>query len=149
MKITEARWMRASLTKGGSMFANNRFSVGFSGFGRRLLASEAGKLSMVVLLFAGIGHATPVANLSGIPVHGSPPVVLHSALMSTDQSPALTFEPGNPQLRTWTLGEPATAGCVFSGSCSSEVEVAEPQSLLLMGTGLLSMAGLIRRKLLR
>jgi hypothetical protein len=38
---------------------------------------------------------------------------------------------------------------VFSSNCSSTIKVIEPQSLVLVGSGLLSMAGLIRRRLLR
>lgn len=39
--------------------------------------------------------------------------------------------------------------CIFSSDCYTTVEVPEPQSLALVGSGLLSMAGLIRRRLLR
>lgn len=39
--------------------------------------------------------------------------------------------------------------CILASDCATTVQVPEPQSLVLVGTGLLSMAGLIRRKMLR
>ncbi len=37
----------------------------------------------------------------------------------------------------------------FGSDSSQKVHIPEPQSLVMVGTGLLSMAGLIRRRLLR
>ncbi len=50
---------------------------------------------------------------------------------------------------SWTFAPSANPDCISSKDCSSAVEIPEAQSLLLVGTGLLSMAGMMRRKLLR
>jgi PEP-CTERM motif len=41
------------------------------------------------------------------------------------------------------------SGCGFAGVCYSTIRAPEPQSLFLMGSGLIAMASLIRRRLVR
>jgi hypothetical protein len=53
-----------------------------------------------------------------------------------------------PPLNTGTSVRASIAACNFSADRSTTVDIPEPQSLVLVGTGLSSMAGLIRRRLL-
>jgi hypothetical protein len=40
-----------------------------------------------------------------------------------------------------------TSGCIFANDCQNPVDIPEPQSLALVGAGLMSMANVIRRRL--
>jgi hypothetical protein len=108
----------------------------------------------VFLLFGGMAYATPVGDL-GI---NDPPDVLPLVRPADSQlstRSGLSFATGDtksaPRLIVGFIApaEPSPDDCVFSSNCSSTIKVIEPQSLVLVGSGLLSMAGLIRRRLLR
>lgn len=105
------------------------------------------------LLLAGTAYATPITDLGSNDLPNPLPLTRHidSQLSMSDRSFAVAGATSAPRLITNFIAsaEPSSDECVFSRNCSSTVKVPEPQSLVLLGSGLLSMAGLIRRKLVR
>jgi len=107
-----------------------------------------------LLLCASIAHATPISGLEDKNPGNSP--VLASAATTQDDARATTnLAAGDAVLmshRDLSVDdptEPSSDTCGFSSNCYSKMKVPEPQSLVLVGSGLLSMAGLIRRRLIR
>ena len=107
----------------------------------------------VVLLLGGMAYATPIADLGSNDSPGALPSVrpVDSQLSTRGELSFATGDAAPAPRLSLSFTAPAEASsddCVFSSNCSSTIKVAEPQSLVLVGSGLLSMAGLIRRKLL-
>jgi hypothetical protein len=117
----------------------------------RLLAWQCARLLLTFSVLGAAAYATPIVSLNDMGTQGSKTAAKTSALQSS--------APASPVLAkstAFSLGhfeEASSAsvpdGCVFSGGCSSTLKVPEPQSLVLVGSGLLSMAELIRRRLIR
>jgi|HubBroStandDraft_4_1064222.scaffolds.fasta_scaffold47086_3 hypothetical protein len=117
----------------------------------RFLGKGAARLSLTFLLLSGIIYATPITSAAESQLQkGKQPASRGFALEITKAIEPVTAEATPaPLLDTGTYAQASLAACNFSRDCSSTVEVPEPQSLIMVGTGLLSMAGLIRRRLLR
>jgi hypothetical protein len=106
-------------------------------------------LSLGVLLLSGILHATPITSVGESQLQNSKQldsyrVVLIKKKEALDSAANTVLA---PRLNVRTSWKAVTAGCIVASNCSNPVEVPEPQSLVLVGTGLLAMAGVIRRRL--
>jgi len=101
-----------------------------------------------LLLLGGILYATPISSVGRAKLQDSEQV----ASLRTNQSGAAL---GSSSSAVPTGLNPDTSvysprdGSFFANNRYTTVNVPEPQSLVLVGTGLLSIAGLIRRRLLR
>lgn len=106
------------------------------------------------LLLGGLAYATPITDLGSSDLQAPLPLVRAIKSQLSDGSNR-SFATGDtisaPRLSIHFIGsaEPSSDECVFSSNCSTTIKVPEPQSLVLVGSGLLSLAGLIRRRLLR
>jgi hypothetical protein len=104
------------------------------------------------LLLGGMAYATPIMDLGSNDVRDAVPLVrLMGSQLSSKSNFSIADSRSAPHLSISSVAsaQPASDTCVFSSNCSSTVKVPEPQSLMLLGSGLLSMAGLIRKKLIR
>jgi hypothetical protein len=101
-----------------------------------------------LLLLGGILYATPISSVGRAKLQDSEQV----ASLRTNQSGAAL---GSSSSAVPTGLNPDTSvyspkdGSFFANNRYTTINVPEPQSLVLVGTGLLSIAGLIRRRLLR
>ena len=107
------------------------------------------RVGLAVLLFGSLAQATPILQVQEkglektiaasavkvqIPVKGT-------ILAAPDALPLLH------RASIVSAGDSSSI-CALDSSCDGSLKVPEPQSLVLVGSGLLSMAGLIRRKLI-
>jgi len=105
-------------------------------------------LLAALLLLGGMVYATPISSVGRAKLQDSKQV----ANLRTNQfgaafgSSSSAVQTGlNPDTSVYSPKD----GSFFANNRYTTVNVPEPQSLVLVGTGLLSIAGLIRRRLLR
>jgi hypothetical protein len=115
--------------------SGERKSSAVIGSWMRVAGTNAPNVMLALVLLSGVVHATPiVANPSTVKT----------------ATGLVAIEVGlEPNLNGGVSMKPTPTPCSLSGGCSSPVEVPEPQALVLVGTGALSMAGVIRRRLTR
>jgi hypothetical protein len=105
-------------------------------------------LLAALLLLGGIVYATPISSVGRAKLQDSEQV----ANLRTNQS-GTALGPASSAVATGLTPDTSvysfTDGSFFANNRYTTVNVPEPQSLVLVGTGLLSIAGLIRRRLLR
>lgn len=114
----------------------------------KALADPKSLLALSILLLCGMVHATPITNILESQQSSRTSADRRMSL-GGKQSMRLPETAATPQAKLAAAVDSTTGGCILSTDCSSTVQVPEPQSLVLVGSGLLSMAGLIRRRLLR
>lgn len=103
-------------------------------------------LLLALLGWATIAQATPITNFGPDLEMPSQQISGHSRNTATAVVPAATIKVEKQVKTSSTTG---LSLCELTSSCRTTLKVPEPQSLVLLGSGLLSMAGMIRRKLLR
>jgi len=111
-------------------------------------ASNALRLIAVFSLLGGAVYGTPIvsfndvnlkdakAGISSVKTPAEPPAAESSASVSAKFSEA-------------TSSNALADESMFTSECTSMLKVPEPQSLVVVGSGLLGMAGVLRRKLRR
>lgn len=101
-------------------------------------------LLLALLGLATIAQATPITNFG--PDLEMKQIVGHAQKLTTAVVPAAAIKI-EEQVKSASTTGPSL--CELTSTCRTTLKVPEPQSLVLLGSGLLSMAGMIRRKLLR
>jgi PEP-CTERM motif len=104
-------------------------------------------LLAALFLLGGIVFATPISSIGRAKLQDSGQIANHrnnQAGVVFGASSAVGSG-STPKSTVYLIQD----GGLFAGSQYSTVKVPEPQSLVLFGTGLLSLAGLIRRRLVR
>jgi hypothetical protein len=114
---------------------------------------RSGVVTAIALLALGeIGHATPITDLGDTVAQTTAASAVKNtqaaavaALQSAQTGATATFYTLN--ITNWSA--PASNTCTLAGDCRTTTKIPEPQSLVLVGTGLLSMAGFLRRRFAR
>lgn len=112
--------------------------------------SRTSLLLLALLAMAGIAQATPIVNF-GADLEVAPKPIAATVVKTATRDAASAAPAADPTTEVDANSASVTGPslCALSGTCTKTVKVPEPQSLVLVGSGLLSMAGVLRRKFLR
>jgi hypothetical protein len=92
-------------------------------------------------------HATPIADNDVSSLQGANH---RSALVALSKGKAiLRSAVSKVQPLAAVATQQPSSGCLFDSNCAYSMHISEPQALALFGTGLLSVASVIRRRLTR
>jgi hypothetical protein len=117
--------------------------------GKGLRTIRAVGLFLVLFFVSGILHATPIldhdtAQFQGAAKHRPGFLVLAKGKAVLRLATANSVQP-----LTAASAQQPSSGCLIASNCANPVHIPEPEALALFGTGLLSLAGMIRRRLVR
>jgi hypothetical protein len=105
-----------------------------------------------LVMLCGILQATPIVSPENFQAQGfhASQITAYSS-MSTNKKVAPDISITETVVKSSFGGllsrEAGTSGCIFSNDCQNPLDIPEPQSLALVGAGLMSMANMIRRRL--
>jgi len=111
-------------------------------------ALNAVRLLLAASMLGGVVYATPIVSFNDAELQQTKPAASSQAPAAT----AVALETSASALGKFSEAVSSRTipdECLFTSGCSSTMKVPEPQSLVMVGSGLLGMAGVIRRKLLR
>jgi hypothetical protein len=103
-----------------------------------------------LMLLGSFAYATPIVDLSSSDFHASTVSAVASTLHNGAQTAGGSARDSG-FASFYTLGAATSVSpstCTLSGDCRATTKVPEPQSLMLVGSGLLSLAGFLRRRFL-
>jgi hypothetical protein len=104
-------------------------------------------LFLVLFFVSGILHATPIPNQSTARLQNAK--YRSGFLVLSKGKPVLRSAVSTVQPLATTAAQQPSSGCLFASNCANPVHITEPQALAVVGAGLLSLAGVIRRRLAR
>jgi hypothetical protein len=110
--------------------------------------TAVGSLGAMMLL-GSLAYATPIVDLSASDLHTSTMPVAASTMHNAVQAATGSARDGGFYALGMASSQISSSTCTIAGDCRATTKVPEPQSLMLVGSGLLSLAGFIRRRLAR
>jgi hypothetical protein len=105
-------------------------------------------LLLAVFLVSGTLQATPISDHDTVQFQNAKHRPAFLALSSRGKAAVRLASMNSVQrLSPATIPLPSSSGCLFAGECANPVHIPESGALAVLGTGLLSIAGLLRRRL--
>ena len=121
----------------------------------RVLGARAWRCASLLLMVGLLGgevYATPIVTFNDADLEGSKYLTGVNSLQLSRAATSAIVKSTAVSVQRWedaSSTAPLPDGCLFTAGCNTMLKVPEPQSLVLVGSGLLSMAELIRRRLIR
>ena len=109
------------------------------------------RLLLTVGLLGGAVYATPIVTFNDADLDGSKYLTGTNSVQLSKSATSAIVKSTAVSTQHWEDANSTALpdGCLFTAGCGTTLKVPEPQSLVLVGSGLLSMAELIRRRLIR
>jgi hypothetical protein len=119
---------------------------------KRILAVRLARLFLTVFFLSGILHATRIMEKGGLGVHNSKQSASYGAPPERGNNTLLVATAVNSaaRLEAEKTRQPSpSSGCFLASNCTNPVHIPEPEALAVLGTVLLSLASLLRRRVMR